>query len=156
MFAFALIVGGAFVAGVAVGKTTKDPKFITKSDAKWDELAPGGPKIANLAGDYKKGAYIALVTLPSGSTQPLQAYSSDVEAVQITGTTGHWLKGEDSSKARKMPPGSYWLMPAKQEHVSTCDKGTECLMVMFQKTKREIVPAAGAGSGSGSGSATKK
>ena len=138
VFAITMVVAGAFVAGVAVGKTTKEPKFITKTELAWDELQPGGPKMANLAGDYKKGAYLALFSLPAGVQSPLHTHTADYEAIEIAGTSMHWLKGEDGSKAKKMTPGSYWMMPGKLEHVSACEKGTDCLMVLIQKTKFDV------------------
>jgi len=151
LFAIAMVVTGAFVAGVAIGKTAKDAKFTTKDELKWEELSPGGPKVANLTGDYKKGAYIALLQMSAGFTSPLHSHTNDYEAVEIAGTTTHWFKGEDGTKAKKMTPGSYFLIPGKVDHVSACEKGTDCLIVVIQKTKFDlIVPKEAAGSGSGS------
>jgi hypothetical protein len=76
------------------------------------------------------------------------------------------LKGEDGSKAKKMTPGSYWTMPAKLEHVSSCAAGTDCVIFVWQKTKFDFaevkVPGAGSAAkaeppkaGSGAGSAAK-
>jgi len=162
LFAIAMVVTGAFVAGVAIGKTAKDAKFVTKDELKWEELSPGGPKIANLTGDYKKGAYIALLQLPAGAVSPMHSHTNDYEAVEIAGTSMHWFKGEDGTKAKKLVPGSYWLIPGKVDHVSACEKGTDCLIVLIQKTKFDLVlPKEAAGSGSaakpaaGSGSAKK-
>lgn len=132
-------VGGAFVAGVAVGKVTKAPKFIAKEEVKWTDLQ-GGPKLGVLSGDMKKGPFGALMTLPAGFTSPLHSHSGDYEAVQIAGTSSHWLKNEDGTKAKKMVPGSYWSMPGKLDHVSACDKGADCVLFIWQKTKFDFVP----------------
>lgn len=132
----------AFTAGVAVGKTAKAPKFVAKEELKWADL--GGPKMGSLVGDAQKGAYIGLLVLPGGAagfTSPLHTHSGDYEAIQITGTSTHWLKGEDPAKAKKMTPGSYWSMPGKLEHVSQCEKGAECTILVIQKSKFDFAPA---------------
>ena len=176
------MVGAAFVAGIAVGKTTAQPKFIAAEEVKWDDV--GGPKLGQLTGDYKKGAYGALMKIPAGFTSPFHTHSQSYEAIQIQGTSSHWIRGEDGTKAKKMTPGSYWMMPAKVEHVSSCAAGTDCIMYIVQKGKFDFTlakdeaakmqagsaaagsaakPAAGAGAGSaakpaagaGAGSAAK-
>jgi quercetin dioxygenase-like cupin family protein len=128
------LAGGLFVAGVAVGKTTVEPKFVTVDEAKWTDLG-GGPKLAGVVGDPMKGGYTGLMTLPAGFTSPLHTHTGAYEALMIKGTTSHWLKGEDGTKAKKLTAGSYWSMPGKLEHVSACDKGSECMFVVWQKGK---------------------
>src|SRR5829696_6060908 len=95
------LVAGAFVAGVAVGKGVAERvKFVAAEEVKWDELQ-GGTKIGTLFGDYKKTAYGALFKMPSGWTSPMHSHTGTYEAVQISGTSSHWLKGEDGTKAKK-------------------------------------------------------
>ncbi len=131
------MVGAAFLAGIAVGKTTVQPKFIAAEEVKWDDV--GGPKLGNLTGDYKKGAYGALMKLPAGFTSPLHTHTGAYEAIEIQGTSSHWLKGEDGTKAKKMTPGSYWSMPGKVEHVSACAPGQDCIFYVWQKSKFDFV-----------------
>jgi hypothetical protein len=127
------LVAGAFVSGMAVGKGAADVKFVATEEVKWDDV--GGPKLGNLWGDYKKGPYGALMKLPAGFTSPLHTHSADYEAIQVQGTSSHWLKGEDGSKAKKMTPGSYWKMPGKLEHVSSCAPGADCIIYLWQTKK---------------------
>src|SRR6476661_8508266 len=93
------LVAGAFVAGVAVGKAEPPAKakFIAVEEVKWDDV--GGPKIGQLTGDYKKGPYAGLLKLPAGFTSPFHAHTGAYEAVQISGTSSHWVRGEDGTKA---------------------------------------------------------
>jgi quercetin dioxygenase-like cupin family protein len=134
------MVGTAFVAGIAVGKTpAPQPKFTAAEEVKWDDV--GGPKLGQLTGDYKKGAYSGLFKIPAGFTSPFHTHSQTYEAIEIQGTTSHWIRGEDGTKAKKMTPGSYWMMPAKLEHVSSCAAGTDCIMYIFQKSKFDFLPA---------------
>lgn len=132
-------VGGVFVAGVAVGKVTKAPKFIAKEEVTWADLQ-GGPKLGVLTGDPKKGPFAGLLQLPAGFTSPFHSHSGDYEAVQISGTSSHWLKNEDGTKAKKMGPGSYYSMPGKLDHVSACEKGADCVMFVWQKGKFDFIP----------------
>ena len=170
------LLAGAFLAGVAVGKDAPaKAKFIAAEEVKWDDV--GGPKLGTLTGDYKKGPYVGLLKLPAGFTSPLHTHSGTYEAVEISGTSSHWLKGEDGTKAKKMTPGSYWTITGKADHVSSCAPGADCVIFVWQKTKFDFVPgkddpsmAKGAGSAAapatkvdakapavtGSGSAAKK
>ncbi len=133
------LVGVSFVAGVAIGKTgAKEPKFIERAEVKFDDV--GGPKLGQLTGDYKKGPYVGLLQLPGGFTSPMHSHTGDYEAVQIEGTSSHWVKGEDGTKAKKMTPGSYWTFPAKLDHVSQCEKGKDCVVLVWQKSKFDFVP----------------
>jgi hypothetical protein len=146
------VVAGAFFAGVAVGKAPPpQPKFVAAEEVKWDEL--NGLKLGTLAGDYKKGPYGALMKLPAGYTSPLQARTGAYEAVQISGTSSHWIRGEDGTKAKKMTPGSYWSIPAKTEHVSSCATGSDCVIYIWQKTKFDALPAKEASPATGSATA---
>lgn len=128
------LVASAFLAGVAVGKATPPvPKFTAVDELKWEDI--GGVKLAVLYGDVKKGPYGALLKIPAGMTSPIYSRSGSYEAVQIAGVSSHWMRGEDGTKAKKMTPGSYWTIPAKTEHVSTCARGPECIVFTWQKTK---------------------
>jgi hypothetical protein len=157
------VVAGAFLAGVAVGKVAPpQPKFIAAEEVKWDDLS--GLKVGTLVGDYKKGPYGALLRIPAGYTSPLHAHTGAYEAVEISGTSSHWMRGEDGTKAKKMTPGSYWTIPGKTEHVSSCATGTDCVMYIWQKVKFDALPAKDAApvptgsataAGMGSGSAAK-
>ena len=130
----------AFVGGIAVGKgAVAKAKFTAVEEVKWDDLQ-GGPKIGVLVGDYKKGPYGALLKLPAGFTSPMHSHTGTYEAVEIAGTSSHWLKGEDGTKAKKMTPGSYWTIQGRAEHVSACAPGTDCVIYLWQKTKFDVVP----------------
>lgn len=129
----------AFAAGAAVGKETKQAKYITHDEMKWVELMPV-LKVAVLNGDKDKGPYTGLFTLTNGVEAPWHSHSGDYEAVEIQGTTKHWVKGEDGAKAKRMIPGSYWYMPGGVDHITACEKGPDCVMVIWQKSKFDSRP----------------
>ena len=153
------VAGGAFVAGVAVGKTPpKTASYTSFEEMKWDDL--GGPKMANASGDYKRGPYAGLLKIPAGFTSPVHMHTGEYEAIQVMGTSTHWGEGEDGKAAKKMTPGSYWKMPSKLPHISACAPGTDCVILVMQKTKfdyKESGKPAGAGSAAkpAAGSAAK-
>jgi hypothetical protein len=122
MLASALVVGGVFVAGVAVGKGTEQAKYVSKDEVKWKDI--GGPKLGTLTGDADKGPFIGLLQLPGGFESPM-----------------HSQKGEDGAKAKKLPPGSYWTMPGGADHISVCEKGADCVIAVMQKTKFDFIVA---------------
>ena len=158
------VAGGVFVAGVAVGQAPKAlPKgvaFVERSEVKMDDL--GGPGLGNLKGDYKKGAFTGLFSMPAGFTSPIHTHTAAYEAIQLEGTSRHWLEGEDGTKAKKMTPGSMWTMPGKLKHYSACDAGTKCTIIVMVKGKfdfKDMTPkdaAKPAGAGSAAGSAAPK
>ncbi len=153
------VAGGAFVTGVAVGQAPKGVKFVERSEVQMNDL--GGPSIGNLTGDYKKGAWTGLFSTPAGFTSPIHTHTGAYEAIQLEGTTRHWLEGEDGTKAKKMTPGSYWSMPGKLKHYSACDPGPKCTLIVISKSKfdfKDATPkdaAKPAGAGSAAGSAAK-
>lgn len=128
------VAGGAFVAGVAVGKTPPKPaKYTSFEEHKWDDL--GGPRMANVVGDYKRGPYAALLKIPAGHTSPVHLHTGEYDALQVMGTSTHWSEGEDGKAAKKMTPGSHWKMPSKLPHTSACAAGTDCVILVMQRTK---------------------
>jgi hypothetical protein len=147
--------GGAFVAGVAVGKTpAKTAAYTSHEEMKWDDL--GGPKMSNITGDYKKGAYGGLLKIPGGFTSPMHTHTGDYEAIQVMGTSTHWIEGEDGKAAKKMTPGSYWKMPGKLAHISACAPGADCVIYIWQKAKFDYKVPAAPKAGSAAGSADPK
>ena len=138
--AIALSLGGVFVGGVAVGKEMKATKYMAREELKWVDLG-GGPKLGVLTGDKDKGPHLSLMRLPGGFESPWHSHSGDYEAVQIAGTSRHWVKGEDPAKAKRLGPGSYWSIPGGADHVSVCEKGADCTLLLIQKTKFDFVPA---------------
>jgi quercetin dioxygenase-like cupin family protein len=138
--AIALSLCGVFVAGVAVGKgDAKQAKFISRDEVKVAELAPGF-KVGLVTGDKDKGPHVSMIQLAAGFESPWHSHTGDYEAIQVSGTSKHWFKGEDSAKAKKLTPGSYWTIPGGVDHVSACEKGADCVMIVWQKTKFDSIP----------------
>jgi beta-alanine degradation protein BauB len=132
-----VLAAGAFFAGVSFGGPKKQPTFTAVGELTFKDL--GGPQMADLWGNHEKGAYGGIMKLPAGFTSPMHTHKGDYQAIQIAGTSAHWLVGEDGKAAKKMAPGSYWTMPGKLPHVSSCEKGADCLVLVIQKGKFDFV-----------------
>jgi uncharacterized RmlC-like cupin family protein len=132
------IAAGSFVAGFAVGGPSKKPTFKAFGEMTFEDM--GGLKLATITGNPKKGPYVGLLQVPAGFKSPMHMHSGTYEAVEIKGTSSHWSVGEDGSAAPKMVPGSYWTVPAKAPHVSSCEKGEDCLILIWQKGKFDFTP----------------
>ena len=94
--------------------------------------------------------------LPAGFTSPLHTHTGTYEAVEISGTSSHWLKGEDGTKAKKMTPGSYWTITGKVEHMSSCAPGADCVFFVWQKTKFDFAAGKDEAAKMAAGSAATK
>ncbi|HVV85057.1 MAG TPA: cupin domain-containing protein [Kofleriaceae bacterium] len=127
------VAGAAFFAGLSLAAPKKAPTFTAFSELQWKDV--GGLQMADLWGSHEKGPYGALLKLPAGFTSPMHTHPDDYQAVMIQGTSSHWLVGEDGSQAKKLTPGSYWMMPGKLPHVSSCAAGQDCIMLVMQKSK---------------------
>src|SRR6185503_10027504 len=109
--AMALALCGVFVAGAAVGKgDAKQAKFISRDEVKLAEPVPGF-KVGLVTGDKDKGPQVSMAQLAGGFESPWHSHTGDYEAVEISGTSKDWFRGEDPAKAKKMTPGSYWMIP---------------------------------------------
>jgi quercetin dioxygenase-like cupin family protein len=138
VLALALSVAGVFAAGVAVGKVTRSARYIAREEVKF--VDQNGLKLGVLTGDKDKGPHTTLVQLAGGFESPWHSHSGDYEAIQIAGTSRHWGRGESGAKAKKMTPGSYWMIPGGVDHISACDRGADCLLVIWQKTRFDAAP----------------
>ena len=110
---FVLASGGIFAAD--------QPKVITPKNIKWvDDTEPGAPKglkVAVLYGDpEKKEPYVLLVKFPPNSSFPLHSHSGIENVTIINGTFNVSFGSHDKSKGRKLPPGSFFSLPANATH----------------------------------------
>jgi hypothetical protein len=57
----------------------------------------------------------------------------------IKGTVSHWPEGGSKDSAKQLAPGSYFMIPGKMKHISSCAAGSDCLMGVFQKGKMDAI-----------------
>lgn len=136
-------VGWATLVGVAMGvagmlavptfaEPEPTPTLIAMAEHRFVEtFGAGTPKVAVLWGDpLKPGDSGFLIRFPPGAQSPPHWHSSSYWAVTISGTMRHWPATSTGADAKALPAGSYQMMPARLAHVSKCDPGAECIVMV--------------------------
>lgn len=121
-----LVVAG--LAAVAVAQKMDKPTIVTAADMKWTPVPGTTAQMANLVGDWQKGAHTVEAKLSAGEDHPLHTHAATLKTTVISGT--FWIAGE-GEKPKMMGPGSFAIVPAGWKHTSGCDKAAPC--VIFQE-----------------------
>ena len=137
--------GAAGVVALAVGSYAAGAKamgiILPARELKWAPEAPGLPQqMVTLWGDRKKGEAAVLIKVPAGWEAGLHAHTADYHAVLVAGTWIHTVEGTDAGQ--ELPPGSYWMQPAKEMHDDRCKEGAECIVLVHTDEKTELIPGA--------------
>jgi quercetin dioxygenase-like cupin family protein len=129
-------------AAFAPGAIAKDMKggsvmLTPASDVKWAEAAGmPGVKMAALDGDPGKSASHFMMKFAPGFAAPLHHHSSDHHVVVVAGTLVLTVDGKET----KLPPGSFFTFKGKKPHMTKCDAGAECVLVIDSRGKWDVVP----------------
>ena len=76
-------------------------------------------------GDMTQGAHGTFGRFTAGAVAPVHVHSGDYHAVVVEGMMTNPF-GEDVSPPM-LPPGSFWSVPARSVHTTTCSEAGECL-----------------------------
>jgi quercetin dioxygenase-like cupin family protein len=141
-----LSVLAGLVAGVAYAKS-KEAVLWPAAELKWEEVKfpptmklPEGakpPQYVALWGDMNKGAHGAFVKLHPGEQHPLHTHSSDLKGVVLEGT---FTIGAEGAEPKKLGPGSYFLVPARWKHTSSCTGPAPCTIFQEGPGKFDMKP----------------
>jgi quercetin dioxygenase-like cupin family protein len=103
------------------------------SDVKWTPFRvpegapiPAGLMVSRVAGDAQTGPSVSYVKFPAGYAFPAHWHSFTEYSVVISGI----LQSSVNGKATALPPGSYFVLPAKTVHQTTCQPGQECVVLV--------------------------
>lgn len=119
----------AFAAVGVAWAAKKEIVMMAPEDLKWIEVPDsGGSQVANVSGDIFKGAHSAFAKVPAGQPHPLHTHTNEVKAVVISGT---FTVTPEGGTEKRLGPGSYFTIPAKAKHLSSCAPGAPC--VLFQQ-----------------------
>jgi len=80
--------------------------------------------MADAYGDRTKGAHGTFGTFPPEFITPMHTHSGAYHGVVIKGVMTNPFEGETNPP--KMPPGSYWYVPANAVHATDCVSKTPC------------------------------
>jgi quercetin dioxygenase-like cupin family protein len=137
-----LVLVGLIFIGVteaaAQKKMKKEAVIWPAGDIKWEQLkgGPTGVMIANLWGNYEKGAYGALIKFPPNFKSPLHTHSFDLHAVIVSGT---FLFTPEGGTEKQLGPGSYLFQPNTVKHVSAAGN-QGCTFLCEQPSKFDLKP----------------
>ena len=90
------------------------------------QLEPIAPfvKMGAAWGDRSQGAHGTFGEFPGGAQSPPHTHGHDYHGVVISGVMTNPFGGEKDPK--KLPAGSYWYVPANEEHVTACVSKEPC------------------------------
>ena len=137
-----VLVGLIFLGATEVSaqkKMKKEAVIWPAEDIKWEQLkgGPPGVMIANLWGNYEKGAFGAFIKFPAGFKSPLHTHSSDGKVVVVSGTL---IETPEGGTEKPCGPGSYLSMPSVVKHVSAAGTDAPCIFLWEQPGKFDFIP----------------
>ena len=109
-----------------------------EQDLAWVDGPVPGSHVAQLWGDWNKGAFGALVRFDAGMANKLHHHSHDLRIVVISGTYSHTPEGGTEVV---LPPGSYLVQAGMKNHVSGCGGGAGCEFFITSDHAFDLIPA---------------
>lgn len=135
----------SLVALFTIGLTTlvnaQNKATVTKTtDLKWFDAGLGaGIMISPVHGNIQNGKHSTLVKFPAGTITPMHTHSHDYYGIVISGNLKHPVEGQPETNV-SLPPGSHWFMPSDVHHVTECQAGLECIVMLTQEKPFDFKP----------------
>jgi quercetin dioxygenase-like cupin family protein len=130
----------ATAAPAKAAEAAPTPTFWSASELKWTDIAAvQGAREAVLWGDPVKEGYGKLNRWKAGTEVPLHFHPFEARGVVLEGTMTFTPEG---GAAKELGPGSYWHMPGKVKHVTTCKPGADCVFLTTSRMRHETRMAA--------------
>jgi hypothetical protein len=112
----------------AAGKSAQFPA----EELKWVEATPGGPQMAEVAGNKKSGEFQFFLRFTAGSDSGWHTHDADMTAVVISGVVQNFEQGGEAD-AKPLAAGSYWTQLGKKNHMTRCQAGADCVFFVTSK-----------------------
>ena len=90
-------------------------------------------------GDRATGAHGTFGIIPANTASPSHIHSAAYHAVVIKGVMTDGFNGEKDPP--RLPPGSYWFVPANAVHITACVSVEPCLFYTHSDAKFDFAPA---------------
>ncbi len=133
-----LLAIATFVAGTSeVQAGSAGEVVIPKQELKYEKLNPA-IQMATAHGDRSKSAHGTFGKFPAKFETPFHTHSGAYHGVVLKGIMTNPFKGQ--STPPKMPPGSYWHVPANSVHATACVSDTPCEFYFYADTKFDFTP----------------
>ncbi|MBS1555028.1 MAG: DUF4437 domain-containing protein [Bacteroidetes bacterium] len=135
-----LAVVSASYGTMTMAQIASTPTRTRTTELKWYDAGLGfGIQVSPVYGNLQKGEHSTYVKFPAGTTLPMHTHTDDYYGVVISGNLRHPIKGQPETNV-SLPPGSHWSMPANVEHVTECEPGVECIVMLTQKKPFDFKP----------------
>ncbi len=95
-------------------------------------------KFGPAVGDMQSGAHGTFGMFPGGASSPAHTHSHPYHAVVISGVMENPFGTEAAPP--KLVPGSYWFVPAGEQHITRCVSKEPCLFFFHAKHKFDFAP----------------
>lgn len=129
-----LILAACLVPVVALAGDKKPKLEILQDEITWTQpFGPKGPQFGFVEGKFgDKNPASFFVKFGAGGDSGWHTHDEEYKAVVLQGTFTEQQAGD--AKENALPPGTYFVQPAKVVHRNGCLAGTDCLIyVHFDK-----------------------
>jgi quercetin dioxygenase-like cupin family protein len=108
------------------------------ADYKFDTITPF-LSFSDAYGDRATGAHGTFGVIPAKTASPSHIHSAAYHGVVIKGVMTDGFNGEKNPP--RLPPGSYWYVPANAVHITACVSAEPCLFYTHSDDKFDFAPA---------------
>ena len=121
------------------GAEPRKPMVLVPEDIQWGPIAgaPADVKGMDLWGNPAKGPHGAVQKFQPGFSAPLHTHSNDLHVFVISGTM---ITSPEGGPEKKLPAGSYIFLPSTYKHITKCDTGSECVVLIETTGKFDVKP----------------
>ena len=134
------VIAGALLAGCGAsapssnsasnGASADGGRVLRAEQVRFQQIAPF-VRMGGAWGDRSKGAHGSFGEFPGGAKSPPHTHSQPYHGVVISGTMTNPFGTE--RRPRRMGPGSYWYVPAGEQHVTACVSREPCRFYFHAK-----------------------
>jgi len=130
-----------FSALAFAGNPTTSKLEVKQSDLTWAQpFGPKGPSVGFVEGKFgDKQPASFFVKVPAGGDSGWHFHDESYQGVVLAGTFTAQQSGDAAET--KLPPGTYYLQPAKTVHRNGCLKGTDCLIYVHFPNGADSTPS---------------
>ena len=123
----------ALTAGVASAKPEAVMK--TAEEVKFSPVPKAPPAVTMAPGFKMKGTHGAFHKFAAGFDAPLHWHSATTHGIIVAGTV---IITPEGGTAKEMGVGSFFSIPGRKKHTTSCKAGTDCIMFVVAGGKFDV------------------
>ncbi len=128
-----------WVTGLSVASEPPLVTSLPSNQLEWTTTEEG-VAFARLIGHRFEEPYMAMVQLPAGLISPPHTKTANMFGVVVSGTMVHSAVGANPGNEIRLPPGSFYKIPANLPHISKCVSEADCVTFLYQDGKFDFLP----------------